>query len=88
MGSCKLERKPGPLFMGIWDLPGGGPKVSMGSSVRATSNQDLAPAFPSSPQARLLGSRNHIACPAAPTPRLLRPLRQPHDHTPPPQCHK
>ena len=36
------------LLMGIWDLPGGGPKVSMGRSVRATSNRDLAQTFPSS----------------------------------------
>ena len=67
------------LCMGVWDLPGGGPKVRMGSSVRATSNQDLAQLFPSSPQAGLLESRNHIVCHAAPTPLYREPSHGPRD---------
>lgn len=70
------------LLMGIWDLPGGGPKVSMGRSVRATGNRDLAQTFPSSPQAGLLESRNHMVCPAAPTPLYREPSMAP--VTPPP----
>lgn len=65
--------------------------MSMGRSVRATSNRDLAQTFPSSPQAGLLESRESygLSCSTHPTVQShpctpVTLLRQPHDHTPPP----